>query len=159
MPRTTLERAALLCLLLSALMLLALVLANTSRAEGAPRRVSWHALDRLVETDRTLPRGILRRHRRYERASGRCYDRPWNDGRGQVCGAHQVLVWDSTSRDGRRLGRVVSTRVGAVAAAAMLLDESRAWCAARPGKCKCPWARLNWRDQWRLCAALAVPES
>jgi len=150
---STLDRAALALLSLILATLLALYLANS--ADSSPRRPTQRQIDRLAEAEHGLPHGLLRRHRRYERATAqRCYDRPWNENRGQVCGPHQVLIWDRTSRDGKRLGRVVRGRLGAAAAGAMIMSRSRAWCAARPGVCRCPWELLNRGDRERLCRVL-----
>ena len=155
---TTTDRIALALLSLILATLLALYLANS--ADSSPRRPTQRQIDRLAEQEYGLPRGLLARHRRYERAQGwKCLERPWNDNRGQVCGPHQVLIWDRTSRDGKRLGRVVRGRLGAAAAGAMIMTRSRAWCAARVGKCKCPWELLNRGDRDRLCARLAEPTS
>ena len=137
-------------------------------ASSSPARPTQRQIDRIAEAEYRLPSGILARHRGYERAmAGRCYDRDWNDNKGQVCGQHQILVWNRTSRDGKRLGRIVRTRLGGVAGAAYLMDASRSWCLRKdkgssldkgPGKvkkfCKCPWARLNFGDQTRLCGRL-----
>ena len=138
----------------AAILAVALLLLVGDRADSTTRRPRQRTIDAIAEAEYALPRGILARHRRYERAGRRCLDRPWNGGRGQVCGRHQVLVWDRTSRDGKRLGRVVKSRLGAAAAAALLLSESRAWCAAHPGECLCFWERLNRGDRSRLCARL-----
>jgi len=154
---TALEKAALVCLALFVALLLALYVANS--ADSSPRRPSQRTIDRTAEAERMLPRGILARHRAYERAQRRCYSRDWNRGKGQVCGPHQILVWDKTTRDGKRLGMIVKGRLGGAAAGALLMDDSRTWCAARPGVCPCPWARINWGDRVRLCAKLAPQAS
>jgi hypothetical protein len=130
------------------------------RAESTTQRPTQAQIDRTPELEHSLPRGILDRHRRYERAQRRCYDRPWNKGRAQVCGPHQILVWDKTTRDGKRLARMVKGRGGSAWGIAVLLDDSRAdfarICGARrDAECVCPWQFLNNGDRTRLCAKLA----
>jgi len=136
------------------IILLAVALYPANVAHSTTTRPTQRQIDRMAEAEYGLPRGVLARHRRYERAQRREYPRPWNSGRGAVCGRHQVLIWDRTSRDGKRLCQLVKGRGGAAWAAAWLMADSRRWCAARPGKCACPEARINFGDQTRLCARL-----
>jgi len=134
----------------------------TGPVQAAPDRAGWAEIDRPPERHYHLPWGILARHRRYERTAerhlplreGALYLRPWTDGRGAVCGAHQVSIVDVLSPDGARLCALARTPGGAAWEAARQMAESRRWCAARPGECLCPWARINWKDQVRLCATL-----
>ena len=126
---------------------------------GAPRRVSWRQIDQVAEAEHGNAPGVLKRHRRYERAQRRCYPRPFNGGKSAVCGPHQILVWDMTSRDGKRLARLVKGRLGGAAAAALLLKESRLRFDKECGnkrnlRCVCPWQFLNNGDRSRLCARL-----
>lgn len=124
-------------------------------AAHAGARPGLRDVEALAEQVERLPFGILARHRAYERAEASIYLRPWSGGRGAVCGRHQIAVQDITSPDGARLCALARTTLGGVAEIARQLDESRRWCAARPGRCACPWARLNYGDQTRLCRALA----
>ena len=153
MPRTALERAALLCLLLSALTLLALLLVNASRAEGATVHVTLRQVQHQAERYYRLPHGVLRRLARLE--STHRDMAPRKDGPGCAVGRYQLQV---PSCDPVAMSHLQGAPVNTWAAAAWLA-WSRAWCAARPGKCICPWSRWNYRAQGRLCAALAVPES
>jgi len=133
----------------------ALCAAALAIAAHAGARPGLRALEAVAEQVKQLPFGILARHRAYERAEASIYLRPWSGGRGAVCGRHQIAVQDITSPDGARLCALARTALGGVAEIARQLDESRRWCAARPGRCACPWARLNMGDQARLCRALA----
>ena len=149
-------RAALFALALALALLLSLIAENAPATTARPTQAQ---MDTLTEREHSLPAGLLRRHRRYERARGRCYPRYWNKGRGAVCGPHQVLIWDRTTRDGKRLGRVANSRLGAAAVIGLLLKDSRARFNKECGKerslrCVCPWQFINNGDRVRLCAKL-----
>ena len=159
---SALDRAALALLSLILATLLALYLANA--ADSSPRRPTQRQIDRPAEMEYGHPKQILYRHRRYERAKYKCYPRRFNNGKAAVCGPHQILVWDMTSRDGKMLARIVNTRGGAAWAGALLLKLSRDRFNRECGKrrdldCVCEWQRLNNGDRDRLCARLAEPTS
>jgi len=128
-------------------------------AVAHPSRSSQAIIEAQAEAHHRLPDGILSRHRAYERAEPSIYLRPWSDGRGAVCGQHQISVVDIATPDGARLCALARTPGGGAWEAARQMSESRRWCRRQPGRCACPWARLNFGDQARLCRALSGDET
>ena len=142
-------RLALVCIAL-ALAIMAYLWVHRSEAATRP---TIGQVERMAERYYQLPPGVLHRLAQME-SSGRDLA-PRRDGPGCAVGRYQLQVPSCDPVAMAHLqGRAVSTW-----AAAAWLAYSRAWCAARPGRCRCPWARWNMRRQGRVCAALRAEAS
>ena len=120
-----------------------------SAPTAASKRVSYRQVEQQAEQFHNLPRGILRKLARIESTHRDLA--PRKDGPGCSVGRFQIQVPSCDPVAMAHLqGRAVSTW-----AAAAWLAYSRRWCAARSGKCVCPWAKWNFYKQRELCAKLS----
>jgi len=145
------------------IILLAVALYPANVAHSTTTRPTQRQIDSIAEAEHGHRSGLLAAHRRYERAQRRCYSRKFNGGKSQVCGPHQILIWDKTTRDGQRLGALVKGRLGGAWAASLLLKLSRERFNKKCGKernldCVCPGQWLNFGDRTRLCKRLIGEE-
>lgn len=124
------------------------------RGQAAPAgRLSGRQVEHLAERHYQLPRGLLNRVATME--SSRRDLPPRADGPGCAVSRYQLQVPSCGPVEMTHLSR----RATAAWAAAAWLDVSRKWCAARPGRCPCPWARWNYYRRAKVCAALQRGES
>lgn len=137
-------------ILLVALALIIAAIRLLPAAESAPARPSRVQLEAMAEAYHRLPRGLEARVRAYEGDRNVIRKRVRNGDWYLVAGPYQLHVGKNWQYAADARGDAGPWMV------ARRLAKSRAWCAARPGTCPCPWARHNWGDRTALCAAMVA---